>query len=50
MGVLQKVHEPTDLVNSMVLVKKKKTGKLSICLDPHDLGLNSTLLIKHFEQ
>ena len=37
MGVIQKVHEPTDWVNSMVLVEKK-SGKLRICLDPHDLN------------
>ena len=37
MGVIQKVHEPTDSVNLMVLVEKK-SGKLRICLDPQDLN------------
>lgn len=36
-GVIKKVDEPTDWVNSMVVVEKK-SGKLRICLDPHDLN------------
>ena len=39
MGVIQKVHEPTDWVNSMALVEKN-SGKLRVCLDPHDLNKN----------
>ena len=45
MGVIQKVHEPTDWVNSMVLVEKK-SGKLRICLDPH--GLNKCVQRPHY--
>lgn len=37
MGVIKKVDEPTDWVNSMVVVEKR-SGKLRVCLDPHDLN------------
>ncbi|CAC5390471.1 unnamed protein product [Mytilus coruscus] len=33
-----KVDEPTDWVNSLVVVEKPKTGKLRICLDPRNLN------------
>ena len=32
--IIQKVTEPTDWVNSLVVVEKPKTGKLRICSDP----------------
>ncbi|CAC5393321.1 unnamed protein product [Mytilus coruscus] len=35
--VIRKVDEPTDWVNSLVVVEKPKTGKLRICLDPRNL-------------
>ena len=37
-GVIQKVTEPTDWVNALVVVEKPKTGKLRICLDPRPLN------------
>lgn len=36
-GVIKKVSEPTDWVNSMVCTMKKD-GSLCICLDPRDLN------------
>ena len=37
MDVVERVHEPTDWVNSMVIVTKSN-GKLRICIDPRDLN------------
>lgn len=37
LGVIARVNEPTEWVNSMVVVEKK-LGQLRICLDPHDLN------------
>ncbi|KAG1928056.1 gag-pol fusion protein [Pimephales promelas] len=37
LGVIKKVEEPTDWVNSMVCVKKKN-GDLRVCMDPRDLN------------
>lgn len=39
LGVIRKVEEPTDWVNSMV-VTKKKSGELRTCMDPKDLNEN----------
>lgn len=39
MGVIEKVEEPTEWVNSMVCVKKAN-GDLRICMDPKDLNAN----------
>uniref|UniRef100_A0A0S7EQV5 ribonuclease H n=1 Tax=Poeciliopsis prolifica TaxID=188132 RepID=A0A0S7EQV5_9TELE len=39
LGVIQKVEEPTDWVNSIVITKKKN-GELRICMDPKDLNEN----------
>ncbi|XP_030596890.1 uncharacterized protein K02A2.6-like isoform X2 [Archocentrus centrarchus] len=39
LGVIRKVEEPTDWVNSMVCAKKKN-GELRICMDPKDLNEN----------
>ena len=36
LGIIKPVHEPTDWVNSLVVVEKPN-GKLRICLDPKDL-------------
>ncbi|XP_026050672.1 uncharacterized protein K02A2.6-like [Astatotilapia calliptera] len=40
MGVIERVEEPTDCVNSITCVKKKNTGALRVCLDPKDLNEN----------
>ena len=32
--IIVKVNEPTDWLNSLVVVEKPQTGKLRICLDP----------------
>ena len=37
LNVIERVHEPTDWVNSMVIVIKPN-GKLRICIDPRDLN------------
>ena len=37
LGVIMKVDEPTDLVNSIMIVERKN-GSLRICLDPRDLN------------
>ena len=39
-GIIQRVTEPTDWVNSMHAVEKPKTGKLGIVLDPKALNEN----------
>ena len=39
LGVIQRVQESSQWVNSMVIVEKK-SGKLRICLDLHDLNKN----------
>ena len=44
--VIQKISEPTNWVNSLVVVKKK-TGKLRVCLDPRDL--NRAIKRQHFK-
>ena len=37
LGVIRKVEEPTEWVNSFVLVTKPN-GKLHVCLDPRNLN------------
>ncbi|CAC5423835.1 unnamed protein product [Mytilus coruscus] len=44
--VIRKVDEPTDWVNSLVVVEKPKTGKLRICLDSRNL--NKAIKREHF--
>ena len=44
--IIQKVTEPTDWVNSLVVVEKPKTGKLRICLDPK--ALNEAIRRPHY--
>ncbi|KAL0150957.1 hypothetical protein M9458_053744 [Cirrhinus mrigala] len=39
LGVIKRIQEPTDWVNSMVCVKKKN-GDLRVCMDPKDLNDN----------
>ncbi|XP_030587995.1 uncharacterized protein K02A2.6-like [Archocentrus centrarchus] len=39
MGVIERVEEPTDWVNSITCVKKN-TGDIRVCLDPKDLNEN----------
>ncbi|XP_062542342.1 uncharacterized protein K02A2.6-like [Armigeres subalbatus] len=43
LGVIAKIHEPTPVVNAMVLVRKK--GKLRICIDPSQV--NQNILRRH---
>ncbi len=45
-SIIAKVTEPTDWVSSMVVVEKPKTGKLRVCIDPHDL--NKAILRPHY--
>ena len=45
MGIIKPVHEPTEWVNSLVVVEKPN-GKLQICLDPKDL--NKAIKRHHF--
>ncbi|KAI8498512.1 hypothetical protein Bbelb_237140 [Branchiostoma belcheri] len=47
LGVIQKVDEPTEWVNSLVVVEKPRTGKLRICLDPRDL--NKAIKREHYQ-
>ena len=44
-GVIKKQTEPTDWVNSMVVVPKPN-GKVRICIDPRDL--NKAVLREHY--
>lgn len=46
LGVIKKVEEPTDWVNSMVCVKKKN-GDLRVCMDPRDL--NASIKREHYQ-
>ena len=39
-GIITKVDEPTDWVNSLVVVEKPKTGQIRVCLDPKALNQN----------
>lgn len=43
MGVIAKIHEPTPVVNAMVLVRRNQ--KLRICIDPSQV--NQNLLRRH---
>lgn len=45
-SVITKVHEPTDWVNSIVIVKKKNDS-IRVCLDPRDL--NMTIKRQHYK-
>lgn len=45
-GIIKKVDEPTDWVNSIVIVRKNN-GSLRICLDPRDLNL--AIKREHFQ-
>ncbi|KAL5488848.1 hypothetical protein EMCRGX_G017861 [Ephydatia muelleri] len=47
MGVIVAVEEPTDWVNSLVVVEKPKTKQLRICLDPRPL--NKAIMREHFQ-
>ena len=46
LGVIKKVDQPTEWVNSMVAVEKKNTGKLRICIDPSEL--NRSIMREHY--
>ena len=45
-GVIRKVEQPTEWVNSLVAVEKPKTGQLRVCLDPRPL--NKAVQREHF--
>ena len=45
LNVIERVHEPTDWVNSVVIVTKPN-GKLRICIDPRDL--NKAIKREHY--
>ena len=44
--IITPIKEPTDWVNSLVVVEKPKTGKLRICLDPK--ALNEAIRRPHY--
>ena len=46
MDVIRKVDEPTEWVNSLVVVEKPKSKKLRVCLDPRPL--NKAIRREHF--
>ncbi|KAI2646810.1 Transposon Tf2-9 polyprotein [Labeo rohita] len=46
LGVIKRIQEPTDWVNSMVCVKKKN-GDLRVCMDPKDL--NDKIKREHYQ-
>ena len=45
-GVIKRIEEPTDWINSLVLVEKPD-GSLRICLDPRDL--NKAIKREHYQ-
>ena len=45
-GIIRKVSEPTEWVNSIVYIQKKN-GKLRLCLDPKDL--NRAIMRCHYK-
>ena len=46
LGVVKKTDEPTEWVNSMVVVEKPNSNNLRICLDPKDL--NKAIKRQHY--
>ena len=46
LGVISKVTEPTEFVNSFVVVKKKGSDEIRLCLDPRDL--NKSIMREHY--
>ena len=45
-GIIVAVDQPTDWVNAMVVVEKKNTDKLRICIDPRPL--NKAIKREHY--
>eukprot|EP00731_Ephydatia_muelleri_P013210 Em0007g520a len=45
--VIRKIEQPTEWVNSLVVVEKHKTKKLRLCLDPRPL--NKAIQREHFQ-
>ncbi|CAB3989788.1 Hypothetical predicted protein [Paramuricea clavata] len=45
-GIIVAVDQPTDWVNAMVVVEKKNTNKLRICIDPRPL--NKAIKREHY--
>ena len=46
-GVIEKVDQPTEWVNSVVVVEKPNSNKLRICLDPRPL--NEAIQREHYK-
>ena len=46
LGVISKVTVPTEFVNSFVVVKKKGSEEIRLCLDPRDL--NKSIMREHY--
>ena len=46
LGVISKVTVPTEFVNSFVVVKKKGSDEIRLCLDPRDL--NKSIMREHY--
>ena len=46
-GVIRKVGEPTEWVNSLIVIEKPKSKKLHIYLDPRPL--NTDICQEHFQ-
>ena len=47
MKVIQRIDEPTEWVNALVVIEKPKSHKLRICLDPRPL--NKAIQREHFQ-
>ena len=46
LDIIERVFEPTEMVNSLVVVQKPN-GKLRVCLDPKDLN---KAIKRHYHQ
>ena len=46
LGVISKVSAPTEFVNVFVVVKKKGSDEIRLCLDPRDL--NKSIMREHY--
>lgn len=47
LGLVKKVTEPSEWLSSMVVVEKKNTGAICICIDP--LDLNKVIMREHYK-
>ena len=46
LGVISKVNVPTEFVSAFVVVRKKGTDEIRLCLDPRDL--NKSMRREHY--